>query len=184
MKRPAVFLDRDGTLIEEVNYLHRVEDLRIFPATETSLKKLKDAGYLLIVVTNQSGIGREVYGESDMHDIHEAMQKQLDGVIDAFYFCPHLPCDGCRCRKPELGMIEFATADFEIDLTNSWMVGDKKIDVETGFAAKLQTALVLTGYGASHQASLQEQPDVIVEDIGRAVEAIIEISSGQNRPQA
>ena len=183
MKQPAVFLDRDGTLIEEVNYLHRVEDLRIFPATAAALRSLKEAGYLLIVVTNQSGIGREVYGENDMQKIHDAMQAKLSGAIDAFYFCPHLPCDGCRCRKPELGMIESATADFEIDLTNSWMVGDKKIDVETGFAAKIQTALVLTGYGASHKAMLETQPDMIVEDIGRAVEAIIDISSGRNRPQ-
>jgi D-glycero-D-manno-heptose 1,7-bisphosphate phosphatase len=184
MKKPAVFLDRDGTLIEEVNYLHRVDDLRLYPATGQALRALKDAGYLTIVVTNQSGIGREVYGESDMHDIHHEMQRQLSGVIDAFYFCPHLPCDGCGCRKPELGMIKSAMADFEIDLAGSWMVGDKKIDVETGKMANIQTALVLTGYGASHQALLQEEPDVIVAGIGAAAEAIIELSRGQNRPQA
>lgn len=184
MKKPAVFLDRDGTLIEEVNYLHRVEDLRLFPATATALSSLKDAGYLLIVVTNQSGIGRDVYCERDMHDIHDAMQKQLNGVIDAFYFCPHLPCNGCRCRKPEVGMIESAMADFEIDLENSWMVGDKRIDVETGFAARIKTALVLTGYGALHKVLLDNQPDVIVEEIGAATAAIISINSGQSRPQA
>jgi D-glycero-D-manno-heptose 1,7-bisphosphate phosphatase len=184
MKQPAVFLDRDGTLIEEVNYLHRVEDLRLFPATATALSSLKDAGYLVIIVTNQSGIGREVYGERDMHNVHEAMQKQLDGAIDAFYFCPHLPCDGCRCRKPAVGMIEAAMADFEIDLERSWMIGDKRIDVETGFAAKIKTALVLTGYGASHKVLLDSQPNMIVEEIGAATAAIISISSGQNHPQA
>lgn len=184
MKKPAVFLDRDGTLIEEVNYLHRVEDLRLFPSTATALRKLKDAGYLLIVVTNQSGIGREVYGESEMHDIHDAIQKQLDGLIDAFYFCPHLPCDGCRCRKPDVGMIESATADFEIDLERSWIVGDKRIDVETGFAANIKTALVLTGYGASHKVLLDTEPNVIAEEIGTVTAAIMDISSGQNHPQA
>lgn len=184
MKKPAVFLDRDGTLIEEVNYLHRVEDMRLFPATAAALRSLKDAGYLLIVVTNQSGIGREVYGETHMHAVHDAMQKQLNGVIDAFYFCPHLPCDGCRCRKPDVGMIESAMADFDIDLERSWIVGDKKIDVETGFAAKLNTALVLTGYGASHKALLEAQPTVIVEEIGKVTAAIIDLSHGQNHPQA
>lgn len=184
MKQPAVFLDRDGTLIEEVNYLHRVGDLRIFPATADALRSLKDAGYLLIVVTNQSGIGREVYGECDMRGIHELMQEKLDGLIDAFYFCPHLPCDGCHCRKPALGMIESAMADFEIDITRSWMVGDKRIDIETGLAANMQTALVLTGYGASHEATLETQPNVIVEEIGAAAAAIIEISSGRNHPRA
>lgn len=184
MKQPAVFLDRDGTLIEEVNYLHRVEDLRLFPATASALKSLKNSGYLLIVVTNQSGIGRGVYGESDMHRVHEAMQKQLDGAIDAFYFCPHLPCDGCRCRKPGVGMIEAAMADFEIDRERSWLIGDKKIDVETGLAAELRTALVLTGYGASHKVMLDTLPNVIVEEIGSAAVAISDLSYGQNHPRA
>lgn len=184
MKQPAVFLDRDGTLIEEVNYLHRVEDLRLFPATAAALRSLKDAGYLLIVVTNQSGIGREVYGESHMHEIHDSMQKQLDGLIDAFYFCPHLPCDGCRCRKPDVGMIESAMADFEIDLERSWIVGDKKIDVQTGFAAKIKTALVLTGYGASHKVLLDTPPNVIDDEIGKVTAAIIDLNRGRNHPRA
>lgn len=173
MKKPAVFLDRDGTLVEEVNYLHRVEDMRFFPATKDSLRALKDAGYLLIVVTNQSGIGREVYTEQDMHKVHEAMQQQLDEAIDAFYFCPHLPCDGCRCRKPEIGMIESAMADLEIDLENSWMVGDKNVDVLVGRAAGLKTALVLTGYGRAHRETLQIQPEIVADDLETAAKHII-----------
>ena len=98
MKQPAVFLDRDGTLIEEVNYLSRVEDLRLFPFTANAVKLLKDAGFLIIVVTNQSGIGRGIYTEADMHAVHEAIQAELSGAIDAFYFCPHLPDAGCKCR--------------------------------------------------------------------------------------
>ncbi len=173
MKRPAIFLDRDGTLIEEVNYLHRVEDLRLFPTTNDALAGLKTAGYLLIVVTNQSGIGREVYTEDDMHAIHEAMQEQLGGVIDAFYFCPHLPCDGCKCRKPEVGMIESAMADLEIDLENSWMVGDKNIDVLVGQAARLKTALVLTGYGRAHRETLQIQPEIVAADLADVAREIV-----------
>ena len=172
IKQPAVFIDRDGTLIEEVNYLSRVEDLRVFPFTRAAVKLLKDNGFLIIVVTNQSGIGREVYTEAAMHGVHASIQIELDGVIDAFYFCPHLPCDGCRCRKPGLGMIEAACADFEIDMNRSWMVGDKKIDVETGFNAGILSALVLTGYGRQHKPLLEYMPSLICTDLMEAAEEI------------
>lgn len=173
MKRPAIFLDRDGTLIEEVNYLHRVEDLRLFPATRETLFALKDDGYLLIVVTNQSGIGRGIYDETAMHSIHNAMQMKLDGVIDAFYFCPHLPCDGCECRKPLTGMIQAATNDFEIDMGNSWMIGDKNVDVLAGQSAGLKTALVLTGYGLVHRETIQIQPEIVAADFAAAASQIV-----------
>jgi D-glycero-D-manno-heptose 1,7-bisphosphate phosphatase len=172
MNRPAIFLDRDGTLIEEVNYLHRVEDLKFFPFTDSSVKRLKDAGFLLIVVTNQSGIGRGIYTAADMHGIHQAIQSQLDGAIDAFYFCPHLPCDGCECRKPRQGMIESARGDFAIDLENSWMIGDKKIDIETGTFAGTKTGFVLTGYGKQHLSSLKYEPTIIGDDLSVVTDAI------------
>src|SRR5215204_4676690 len=108
----AAFVDRDGTLIEEVNFLSKVEDLRLFPFTFESVKLLKDAGFLVIVVTNQSGIGRGIYDEAAMNAIHDEIQSQLGGMIDGFYFCPHLPCDSCACRKPKLGMLESAMRDF------------------------------------------------------------------------
>jgi D-glycero-D-manno-heptose 1,7-bisphosphate phosphatase len=167
-KQPAVFLDRDGTLVEEVNYLSRIEDLRLFPYTVGAVKLLKDSGFLVIVVTNQSGIGRGVFDEAAMHAIHEEIQSELPGMIDAFYFCPHLPCDGCRCRKPNTGMIESAMEDFYIDLQNSWMIGDKKIDVETGQLAGVKTALVLTGYGRQHQTILEVAPNIISDNLGDA----------------
>jgi D-glycero-D-manno-heptose 1,7-bisphosphate phosphatase len=172
-KRRAVFLDRDGTLIEEVNYLSRVEDLRLFPFTAEAVKLLKDSGFLVIVVTNQSGIGRGVFDEDSMHAIHEKIQSELSGMIDAFYFCPHLPCDGCNCRKPNIGMIESAMADFEIDPESSWMVGDKKIDVETGKLAGVKTALVLTGYGRQHHALLEHSPNIVSDDLGIAAVKIV-----------
>ena len=175
MKRPAIFLDRDGTLIEEVNFLSRVEDLKLFPFTTDAVKLLKDSGYLVIVVTNQSGIGREIYTEDDMHAIHAQIQVELNDAIDAFYFCPHLPDAGCSCRKPGLGMIESALVDFDIDLERSWMVGDKKIDVETGVMANMSTALVLTGYGQKHHVLLETQPTLISSDLREAVKDIINI---------
>jgi len=124
MKKPAVFIDRDGTLIEEVNFLSRIEDLP-----------------------------------------HE---------LDGFYFCPHLPDEGCACRKPNLGMIEAACADFAIDLENSWMIGDKAIDIETGFKAGIKTAMVLTGYGRKDIEKLDKKPDLIVENLLEAVRLITE----------
>lgn len=173
MKRPAIFLDRDGTLIEEVNFLSRVEDLRLFPFTAEAIKLLKDNGYLVIVVTNQSGIGRDLFTEDDMHAIHAQIQTELHNAIDAFYFCPHLPDEGCKCRKPELGMIESALADFDIDMDRSWVVGDKKIDVETGQAANLQRVLVLTGYGRHSQVLVEDIHTMIAENLEAASRLII-----------
>lgn len=172
-KQPAVFLDRDGTLVEEVNYLSQVDDLRLFPYTAEAVRTLKNHGFLVIVVTNQSGIARGIYTEADMHSVHEAIQHELAGAIDAFYYCPHLPDAGCECRKPGLGMIEAAMRDFEIDLEHSWIVGDKKLDVETGQNGGFATAMVLTGYGARHHETLERPPDLIVNHLGDAVEAIV-----------
>jgi len=172
MPQPAIFLDRDGTLVEEVNFLSRVEDLRVFSYSRQAVRSLKEHGFRIFVVTNQSGIARRKFAETAMHSIHEEIQNQLDGLIDAFYYCPHLPDAGCRCRKPDTGMIEAAARDFDIDLTRSWMVGDKKLDVETGKNALLRTALVLTGYGAAHRATLNFEPEMITPDLGDAVTQI------------
>src|SRR5215218_9143379 len=169
-RKKAAFLDRDGTLIEEVNFLSNVDDLRVFPFTFDAVKLLKDAGFLVIVVTNQSGIGRKIYDEAAMNAIHDEMQSQLDGMVDAFYFCPHLPCDMCTCRKPNLGMLESAVKDFSVELADSWMIGDKKIDVETGQNAGMRTALVMTGYGRSHAPQLVSKPDVLAETLLDAVQ--------------
>lgn len=174
MKQKAVFLDRDGTLIEEVNFLHRVEDLQFFSYTRSAIEKLKENGFLVIIVTNQSGIGRAIYDEAAMHGIHKEIQKNLENKIDAFYFCPHLPDANCVCRKPNLGMIENAVKDFEIDFENSWMIGDKVIDVETGFNAGIKTALVLTGYGRKAIENLEKKPTIIAENLLEAVSGIVD----------
>jgi len=173
MSRPAVFVDRDGTLIEEVNFLSRVEDLSVFPFTPAAIKLLKDNDFLVIVLTNQSGIARGKYTEADMHAIHAQIQIEVGGGIDAFYFCPHLPSSECPCRKPNLGMIESARADFDIDMDRSWMIGDKNLDVEIAKNAGIKSALVLTGYGKKHGPALTQKPDEVLEHFGDAVASVI-----------
>ena len=175
--QPAAFLDRDGTLVEEVNYLSRVEDLRIFSYTPEALRLLKQMGFLTIVVTNQSGIGRGIYTEDAMHSIHQAMKSELGDLIDGFYFCPHLPDAGCRCRKPGTGMIEEAEKSFVIDRARSWMIGDKVLDIETGFKAGTHSALVKTGYGAKTVSEILQQPDVIADNLLGVVEQILSTAS-------
>jgi D-glycero-D-manno-heptose 1,7-bisphosphate phosphatase len=171
-KQKAIFIDRDGTLIEEVNFLSRLEDLRFFSFTKEAIRLLKENNFLIIVITNQSGIARKFFEEAAMHQIHEKIQSDLE--LDAFYFCPHLPTEGCRCRKPNVGMIEQATEKFAIDLENSWMIGDKAIDVETGFNAGIKTALVLTGYGEKAVKELKRKPDIVAENLLAAVKIINE----------
>ncbi|MBK7704976.1 MAG: HAD family hydrolase [Acidobacteria bacterium] len=170
----TVFLDRDGTLIQEVNFLHRLEDLSFFDYTDEAVRRLKQAGFLVVIVTNQSGIGRGIYTADDMHAIHDRIQDELSEKLDAFYFCPHLPDAGCACRKPQLGMIEQAATEFAIDLANSWMVGDKLLDVQLGFNAGIRTAMVKTGYGIVHGADLEREPDIIAENLLEVVAFILE----------
>lgn len=171
--KKAVFLDRDGTLIEEVDFLSRVEDMRFFPYTDDCVRKLKEAGYLVIVVTNQSGVARGLFGETDVHAIHGAIQSSLTEKIDAFFHCPHMPDAGCACRKPGTGMIEQACTRWDIDLESSWMIGDKELDVLTGVNAGLKTCLVETGYGSSHAAGLSQQPDLVAATLEEAVRHIL-----------
>ncbi|MGH9946880.1 MAG: D-glycero-alpha-D-manno-heptose-1,7-bisphosphate 7-phosphatase [Pyrinomonadaceae bacterium] len=171
----TIFLDRDGTLIEEVNFLSSVDDLQLFPFTREALKLLRSSGFRIVVITNQSGIARGIYDEEAMHAIHRQIQIELDGAIDAFYFCPHLPDAGCVCRKPNIGMIENAKRDFAIDMANSWMIGDKSLDIEAGQNAEIKTAMVMTGYGREQCAILMLKPTLIADDLLEAVSRIIEI---------
>lgn len=153
----VVFLDRDGTLNQEVNYLHRPEDLKLIPGVPEALGLLKEAGYRLVVVTNQAGVARGYYTEEDVRNLHLYMNQVLerDGAsIDAFYYCPHHPEYGvgayrqaCHCRKPDTGMFEMAGKRFEVDKARSFMVGDKLLDVEAGKNYGLTSILVGTGYG-------------------------------------
>lgn len=168
MKQKAIFLDRDGTLIEEVNFLSTIEETKLFPFTIEALKLLRDARFLFFITTNQSGIARGYFDASAVNAIHAKIQNELkaNGLrIESFHFCSHFPDAGCKCRKPNTGMLEQALENFDIDLSESWMVGDKMLDIEMGFNAGTKTALVKTGYGEKHQNDLTRKPDIITENL-------------------
>ncbi len=183
MARPAVFLDRDGTLNIEKEYLHRVEDWEWIPGAIEAIRRINRMGYLAIVVTNQAGVARGFYSEEAVHTLHDEVNAMLaaeGGRIDGFYHCPHHPEYGpvreCACRKPEPGMLLAAQRDFGIDLSRSFMIGDKAIDVEAGRGAGATPVLVMTGYGAGERYKLDEgvkyATDVLgaVEEIGAVLE--------------
>lgn len=156
----AVFLDRDGTLNIEKEYLFRIEEFEFVPGAVEAIRLLNRAGLLVVVVTNQSGIARGYYGEADLRRLHRHVDALLaaEGArVDAWYHCPHHP-DGrepyrqqCDCRKPLPGMLRLAAREHGIDLAASWMVGDKAADVAAGLAAGCRSLLVLTGYGVQER---------------------------------
>ena len=180
--KKAIFLDRDGTINEEREYLFRAEDMEFIPGAVDAMALLKSAGFVLVVVTNQSGIGRGFYSETDLLQLHDFMQNELKksfASVDAFYFCPHHPVHGkgdylqdCSCRKPLPGMILQAATDLGIDLASSWMIGDKQADVEAGFTAGCRPILVRTGYGAVDSGSISSQIPV-VDDLLAAARLIL-----------
>jgi D-glycero-D-manno-heptose 1,7-bisphosphate phosphatase len=185
--RPAVFLDRDGTISEEVGYLNHLDRLRLFPWTAPAVRKLNEAGMAVVVVTNQSGVGQGYFPEELVHRIHERIREELASQgarVDAFYYCPHHPNARlaayrkvCRCRKPETGMLEQAAADLGLDLGSAYVVGDSTRDMETGFKANARTVLVLTGYGKGnyeyHRREWVRPPDWVAENLLEAVERIV-----------
>lgn len=166
----AVFLDRDGTLMEEVHYCSRPEDVRLFPGTCEALGQLKAAGYLLIVVTNQSGIGRGYFTEQDYARVHAELFRQCS-LIDAEYHCPAAPNREDPRRKPAPGMLLEAAEVHGIVLAESFIIGDKEIDVEAGRAAGVRSILVKTGYGKSIEGS---KADFIASDLAVAADWILQ----------
>jgi len=149
MKDKAIFLDRDGTINEDKGYVYRIQDLKIIPKVIEGLKLFKYAEYKLIIVTNQSGIGRGYYTEEDYFEFREEMHKQLieEGIkIDAEYFCPHKSDDECNCRKPKTGMLEQAAKDFNLNLEKCCIIGDHLSDIQTGKNAGCKTIHILTGH--------------------------------------
>jgi D-glycero-D-manno-heptose 1,7-bisphosphate phosphatase len=166
MSRPAVFLDRDGTLIDECGYLDRVRLLTLLPWTADALRLLKRAGFATVVITNQSAIARGIVEESFVEEVHREMSARLErggASIDRYYFCPHLadaPLEryrqACRCRKPGPAMIEQACREMDLDPARSVMVGDRWLDIACGAAAGTRTVLVLRGHGVYEADRLPE----------------------------
>lgn len=170
----VIFLDRDGTINEEVNYLHKPEDLQILPGVPEAIKRLRDGGFKIVVVTNQAGVARGYYSCRDVDALHEYLNQQLKksgAWIDRFYYCPHHPVHGigeykraCHCRKPETGMFEQAGQEYDVDKEHSYMIGDKLLDVEAGNRYGVHGILVGTGYGRQiHQEQLEKQEDVMYD---------------------
>lgn len=185
----VIFLDRDGTINREVSYLYRNEDLELLAGVPEAIRRFKEAGFRIAVVTNQAGVARGYYQEQDVKRLHrylnEQLQKHCGAQIDAFYYCPHHPEAGlagyrkdCHCRKPDIGMFEQAGQRFAVDKKHSWMIGDKLIDVLAGRNYGIRTVLVGTGYGAAEHLKQQqkgEQPyDFFAETLMDAAGIIIE----------
>lgn len=182
MTQPAIFLDRDGTLNREVDYLRRPEQLELLPGVGAALRDLHDAGYLLIVVTNQSGIARGLLSEATLAEIHAKLRDLLaaEGVaLDHLAYCPHHPTVGmpgyrvsCPCRKPAPGMLLDAARRLDLDLGASWMIGDSVRDLEAGRAAGTGGVLVRTGRGAQQEALLADDQHAAA-DLAEAASWII-----------
>ena len=171
MTKPAVFLDRDGTLMHEVNYCRDPATVRVFDGTREALRKLKAAGFVLVIITNQSGIARGLLTEADFHAVQERLLGLLgDGLIAATYMCADGPAGESGRRKPSPAMVLEAARDLSLDLAQSWFIGDKEIDVQCGRAAGTRTGLVRTGHGADADAA---GAHFVAKDIASAADFIL-----------
>jgi len=167
---PAVFMDRDGTLMEEINYCRRPEDVRAIPGAAERLAALRQLGFRTVIVTNQSGIGRGIITPEEYEAVQAELIRQLEGQIDASYCSADHPDFPTPRRKPGTGMVMEARDTLGIDLSASYFIGDKDIDIECGRNAGLRTALVLTGYGERHVGI---QTDFVARDVSGALDWIL-----------
>jgi D-glycero-D-manno-heptose 1,7-bisphosphate phosphatase len=176
----AVFFDRDGTLMEEVYYCGDPAKVKVYPGVTEALRKLKEVGFHIFVVTNQSGIGRGLFTEAQYRLVEAEFLRQIgEGLIDASYFCADVPGVPSARRKPEPGMLLEAAADFGIDLAGSYLIGDKSADIECGRRAGTRTILVRTSYGGA-EAEQVCQADLAAADVVEAVQIIL---TSRNTPR-
>jgi len=187
--RRAVFLDRDGTICEEMGYVNHVDRLQVFPYAAAAIRQLNQADIPVIVITNQSGVARNIFPESLVHQVHKKMISELAAAgawIDAVYFCPHKTEDACECRKPNPGMLELAAREHGLDLRNSWVVGDRYADLELAHAVGGRGILVMTGYGRGeydlHREKWPRQPDALAETLTEEVRRVL--NDRESAPQA
>jgi D-glycero-D-manno-heptose 1,7-bisphosphate phosphatase len=169
---PAVFIDRDGTIMQDADYCSDPQQVKIFPGVAEALKRLKSKGFKIIIITNQSGIGRGFFTIEQYRAVEAEVLRQLgDSQIDATYFCPDIPGESSSCRKPAPGMILEAVREHQIDLTRSFFVGDKEIDAECGRNAGVRTIRVRTGFDRETSGSTA---DWIAEDLPAATQIILD----------
>jgi D-glycero-D-manno-heptose 1,7-bisphosphate phosphatase len=172
----GLFFDRDGTLNTEVDFLSRPEEIQLIPNAARAIREANELGVKVFIITNQSGIARGLFTETDLDAIHERLMTMLaheGAIVDAIYYCPHHPGYGttpyrrdCRCRKPKPGMLHQAKKEYGIKLTHSFVIGDRCIDMQAGKSAGCRTALVLTGYGAVEQQECTDDGtvDIVAAD--------------------
>jgi D-glycero-D-manno-heptose 1,7-bisphosphate phosphatase len=187
MKRHAVFMDRDGTISEEVGYVNHPSRYRVFPYSAEAVRLLNEAGWLAILVTNQAGVARGYFTEEVIGAVHTVLSQELEkqgARLDAIYYCAHHPTVGeepyrfdCNCRKPRPGLIERATKEFDIDPSQSWMIGDRYSDIELARNAQVRSGFVLSGYGRGEweyqRAAWKHEPDMVAEDLLEAIKKIV-----------
>jgi len=185
---PAVFLDRDGTIGEELGYVNHIDRFQMFPYAAEAIRELNLAKIPVIVVTNQGGIARNIFPESLVHEVHKKMIAELaagGAHVDAIYFCPHKSEDACECRKPNPGLLDRAAREHALDLANSWIVGDRYADLAMGHVTGSRGILVMTGYGRGeyelHRATWPRQPDALAENLRDAVRLILRNGGGAPR---
>jgi D-glycero-D-manno-heptose 1,7-bisphosphate phosphatase len=198
MKRPAIFMDRDGTLSEEVGYVNHLDRYRLLPRSLEAVRLINRAGFLAIVTTNQSGVARGYFSDALVQEVHTRLlgwMSEGGARLDAIYYCPHHPAEGapplradCDCRKPRPGMILRAVREHGIDLRRSYGIGDSRADIEAAAGAGIPGILVLTGYGrglVEHQRhTLKTAPLEIKTDLLEAVRFILDRERGRPVPDA
>ncbi len=191
MKRPAVFMDRDGTINEQMGYINHLSRFVILPGVAEAIRLLNENDFLAIIVSNQSGVARGYFPIELVHEIHATLNrvlKEKDAVIDGIYFCPHYPrgdlaeyCHECDCRKPKTGLIDQACESFDIDMSSSYMVGDRYTDMELARRSSLKGVLVETGYGLGDMEYIlpnkSVKPDHIAKDLLGAVQWILDMEN-------
>jgi len=183
-KRPAAFIDRDGTLIRERNYLSKIKDIKLIGGVVKALKLLRAAGFRIVMITNQSGIGRGYFTEKKLKSIHLALKKMLKkkgAALDAIYYCPHLPDHGCECRKPRTGLVKKAAKKLNIDLSASYSIGDHTGDFLLGQNMGGKGIFVLTGHGKREFKKIKAsggklKPDFVAKNLPAASKWILRVS--------
>jgi len=179
-KKQAIILDRDGVLIEDKNYAYKIEDLEVLSGVFEGLDLLRK-NFLFFIVTNQSGIGRGYYTIKDFHNFNNHLLNQLEKAdikIESTYFCPHIKEDNCDCRKPKTKFIELILSNYNIDLSNSWMIGDHPSDIEFGGNVGCKTVYLTTGHGDRHLDELEVKglkPTIITDNFLDASKKIVEL---------
>jgi D-glycero-D-manno-heptose 1,7-bisphosphate phosphatase len=174
-QRSSVLLDRDGTMIVERHYLSEPHQVELIPGVTDGLRKLNEMGLGLVLITNQSGVGRGFFSELRLNLIHQRLGEllQAEGIrLDGIYFCPHTPEDDCPCRKPRPGLVKLAAKELDFDPRAAFVIGDKPCDIELGRRIGAKTFLVRTGYGAQPAAEVAITPDYVVDDVEGAAQVI------------